>query len=465
MGRYLAIDLGAESGRVILGTLDGARLELEELHRFANEPVRLPSGLYWDVPRLWLEIQRGLAAAGRRRTAIDGIGVCTWGVDFALLSSDGALAGLPRHYRDTANDGMVERTCAIISRRRIYELTGVQFLQINSLHQLHSMKRAGSPALGIASRLLFMPDLFAYFLCGETMAERTIASTSQFYNPQTGDWAFEIFDALGLPKNALPRIVSPGTRLGTLRPEAAAASGLPAETPVYATAGHDTAAAVAGTPAMDGPAWCYISSGTWSLMGVERDGPVISPRAEELNFTNEAGVDGTIRLLKNIMGLWPLQECRRAWQSEGLTYSYAELTDMARAEPEFPASIDIDEFLEPGRMPERIAAACARSGQPQPQTHAQFVRLVLQSLAEKYGQVLESLEELIETRIQAIHIVGGGSQNGFLNRLVEQRTGRPVIAGPVEATAAGNILTQALGAGEVSSLAHMRKIVRESALP
>lgn len=465
MGRYIAVDLGAESGRVILGTLDDGRLALEELHRFANEPVRLPGGLFWDVPRLWLEIQRGLAAAGRGRgLRVDGVGVCTWGVDFALLARDGTLAALPRHYRDPANAGMIERIGERIPRRRLYDLTGVQFLQINSLPQLYSMKLAGAPGLEIASKLIFMPDLFAYFLSGEAKAERTIASTSQFYNPSTGDWAREVFEELGLPPGILPEIAAPGTRLGGLRAEVAGEVGLAAGTPVYATAGHDTAAAVAAAPARGDAPWCYISSGTWSLMGVERDAPVLTRRAEELNFTNEAGVGGKIRLLKNIMGLWPLQECRRAWQAAGREYSYAELTAMAAAAPEFPATIDVDEFLEPGHMPERIAAACARSGQREPSTPAEFTRLILQSLAAKYEEVLAKAEELTGERTAAIHIVGGGSRNRLLNELVEKRTGRAVAAGPVEATAAGNILTQALGAGEVPDLARMREIVRGSGL-
>jgi len=438
MRRYLAIDLGAESGRVILGTIDDDNLVLEELHRFPNTPVRLPDGFYWDVLRLWHEVKQGLSVAGRgRKLTIDGVGVCTWGVDFALLTRDGSLAANPRHYRDARNNGMVERTTAIVSRERIYEETGVQFMQINSLCQLHAAKLANDPGLAIANKLLFMPDLFAYWLSGVAKAEQTIASTSQFYNPRTGTWATEIIHAFGLPAHILPEIVPAGTLLGTLRPELAIETGLSAETRIYATAGHDTAAAVAAVPATRDKPWCYISSGTWSLMGVELDAPVVNEQALAHNFTNEVGAGGKIRFLKNIMGLWPLQECRRQWQAEGLNLSYTELAAQAAAEPEFPAIIDIDQFLEPGDMPRRIAAAA----NPAPKTPAQYTRLILQSLAKRYNDVLQSLESLTNQRIEVIHIVGGGSQNILLNKLVAETTKREVIAGPAEATAEGNIRT------------------------
>ena len=456
---YLAIDLGAESGRAMLGTVDAGRLTLEELHRFPNIPVRLPTGLYWDPLRLYTEIETGLAAAGRRG-ALNGIGVDTWGVDFALLGEDGALVDVPRHYRDARNNGMLERTFSVVPRQEVFSHTGVQFMQLNTLYQLHSMKLSGASALRQAHRLLFMPDLFAYWLSGVQKAELTIASTSQFYNPVKKRWATELFDRLGLPSTILPEIVPPGTRLGSLRDEVRRSARL-ADVPVFATASHDTASAVAAVPA-DGVDWCYISSGTWSLMGVELDAPVINDRSLELNFTNEVGFNGTIRFLKNIAGMWPLQECRRAWAADGHDYSYHQLEEMAAASDPFLAAVDPDAFLEPGNMPEKIADYCRQTGQRVPESPGQFSRVILESLALRYRQVLESLESLLERQLAVIHIVGGGSQNRLLNQFVADSTGRRVVAGPVEATAAGNVLVQAIGDRAVRDLAEARAIVRAS---
>jgi rhamnulokinase len=465
MKRFLAVDLGAESGRVMAGVVEGSGVTLEQLHRFANTPVRLPTGLYWDTLRLWHEIQEGLAAAGRKGYAVDGIGVDTWGVDFALLGGDGSLVDNPRHYRDARNNGMMERACAVLPQEKIYAETGLQFMQINTLFQVYALKLAGSPALRTARSLVFMPDLFAFFLSGVIRAEQTIASTSQFYNPATGGWATGVLGPLGIPAEILPEIVPAGRRLGTLRSEVAEASGLSPETPVFATGGHDTASAVAAVPAETTFAesgWCYISSGTWSLMGVELDAPVINAKALELNFTNEIGVSGKVRLLKNIMGMWPLQECRRAWEAAGRAYSYAELMEGAAAAPPFSAVIDPDAFLEPGHMPERIAAWARERGQAEPRDAGTFARVILESLALRYRQVLESLEELTGRRIETIHIVGGGSQNTLLNQMVADCTRRVVVAGPTEATAAGNVLVQAMGAGVISGLAELRRVVRNS---
>lgn len=466
MKRFLAVDLGAESGRVMAGTVDGVGVTLEQLHRFSNTPVRLPTGLYWDTLRLWHEIQEGLAVAGRQKGyTVDGIGVDTWGVDFALLGGDGALVDNPRHYRDARNHGMMERAFGVVPRVKIYAETGLQFMQINTLFQLYALKLSGSPALRAARSLVFMPDLFAYFLSGVIRAEQTIASTSQFYNPTTGGWASGVLSALGIPVEILPEIVPAGTRLGTLRAEVADASGLAANTPVFATGGHDTASAVAAVPAsgtFDESGWCYISSGTWSLMGVELDAPVINERALELNFTNEIGVEGKVRLLKNIMGMWPLQECRRAWESMGRAYSYAELMEGAAVAPPFHAVIDPDAFLEPGHMPERIGAWAREHGEAVPQDVGTFTRVILESLALRYRQVLESLEELTSRSIETIHILGGGSQNSLLNQMVADCTRRTVVAGPTEATAAGNVLVQAMGAGLIGSLNELRRVVRRS---
>jgi len=461
MSRYLALDLGAESGRAILGTLEEQRLTLEELHRFPNEPVRVLSALYWDTLRLWHEVQQALAIAGReRRIHLDGIGVDTWGVDFALLGTDGALIENPHHYRDARTNGILEAAFQMIPREEIFAQTGIQFMQINTLYQLYAMRLAGSRALACARTLLMTPDLFNYWLTGVAKCELTIASTSQFYNPRRGRWATELFDRLHLPKTILPDIARPGTLLGGLLPDVADSAGLGA-TPVYATGCHDTASAVAAVPA-SGANWCYISSGTWSLMGVELDEPVIDERSLALNLTNEMGAGGKTRLLKNIAGLWLLQECRRAWALAGQEFSYEELAAMAGEAAPFGAAIDPDAFLEPGDMPAKICAQCRSNGQRAPETPAAVARTIFESLALRYRQVLESLETLLGRTLDTIHIVGGGSRNRVLNQLVADATGRTVIAGPIEATAMGNILIQAIGAGEISGLEEAREVVRRS---
>ncbi len=459
--KSLAIDLGASSGRVMLGELAEGVLTLEELHRFANTPVELPTGLYWDTLRLFHEIRRGLAIAGReRKLQIDAIGVDTWGVDFALLGEDGALVDNPRHYRDSRNEGVPERAYKAVSKEEIFEATGVQFMQINSLYQWYAMKLLRSPALRVAKRLLFMPDLFNYWLTGVARAERTIASTSQFYDPRKGAFAEEMLKKLGLDRSILGEVIDPGTRLGPLLADIAEFSGLGA-VPVYASGGHDTADAVVAVPA-EGQNWCYISSGTWSLMGVELDSPVIDAATLGENFTNEAGAQGKIRFLKNIAGMWLLEECRTAWALEGNNFTYEELMESAAAARARTAVIDPDAFLEPGRMPQRIAEFCRSSGQRVPLDPGEMTRVILESLAERYKNVLASIEKLTGRKIRVIHIVGGGSKNRLLNQLAADITGRVVIAGPVEATAIGNVLIQAMGAGVVKGLSEAREIVARS---
>jgi len=462
MSRYLAFDLGAESGRAILGTLEDGQLRLEELHRFPNEPVRLPDGFYWDAFRLFHEIREGLRIAGReRKLRLDGVAVDTWGVDFGLVDCNGELCLNPRHYRDPRNQAAHEEALEKAGRERIFAETGIQFMALNSLYQLYAARRAASPGLWSASRLLFMPDLFNYWLCGEQANELTIASTSQFFSPAAMQWCYGLFDALGLPKAILGKVLPPGRRLGMLLEEIRATCALD-PVPVFTTASHDTASAVAAVPATGDRPWCYISSGTWSLMGVEAEAPVINAKSLEMNLTNEIGVEGKIRLLKNIAGLWIVQECRRQWQLEGHEYTYAELTEMAAGAPPFLAVIDPDQFIDPGEMPRRIAEFCKSTGQVAPESPAQFIRVALESLALRYRQVLEMLETLTGTRIGVIHIVGGGSRNGLLNQFVAAATGRTVVAGPAEATAAGNMLVQAMGAGEIDGLAALRRVVRES---
>jgi rhamnulokinase len=462
MNNFLAIDLGAESGRAMLGRLHEGRLELEELHRFLNEPVRVPDGLYWDTFRLFHNIREGLRVAGRdRHLVLDGVGVDTWGVDYGLVDSAGRLVENPRHYRDARNNGMLEAAFAVAPKEKIFEWTGSQFMQFNTVYQWYAMKLAQAPCLKAASRMLFVPDLLSYWLCGVQKNERTIASTSQFYDPVNRRYSTELLSALGLDASLLAPIVDPGTHLGGLTEELADFSGLGA-THVYATASHDTASAVAAVPATGDRPWCYISSGTWSLMGVELDRPVIDARALANNFTNEIGADDKVRFLRNIAGLWLVQECRRSWALEGSEYSYAQLTEMAAAAEPFAAVIHPDAFLEPGNMPQRIASYCRKTGQAAPVSPASTVRVILESLALRYRQVLENLESVSGQRIEVIHIVGGGSKNTLLNRLVAEATGRDVIAGPTEATAAGNILVQAMGAGVVEDLAGLRQVVRNS---
>jgi rhamnulokinase len=461
MSHYLAFDLGAESGRAILGTLQSGRLALEELHRFSNTPVRVFSSLHWDTLRLWHEIQQGLRIAGReRQIALDGIGVDTWGVDFALLGADGGLLENPRHYRDARTNGMPDEVFKHVPREEVFDQTGIQFMQINTLYQLYAMRHAGSPALASARTLLMTPDLFNYWLTGVAKSELTIASTSQFYNPRLKRWATELFDQLDLPKAILPEIVLPGSYLGPLVPQIAETSHL-TSVPVYATGSHDTASAVAAVPA-EGDDWCYVSSGTWSLMGVELDAPVIDARSRALNLTNEMGASGKTRLLKNIAGLWLLQECRRAWALAGREYTYEELTTMAVSATPFSAVIDPDAFLEPGDMPAKISAHCRATGQQAQDSPAAIARTIFESLALRYRAVLESLESLIGRRLNTIYIVGGGSRNRVLNQFVADACGRTVIAGPAEATAMGNVLIQAMGAGELSGLSAVREIVRRS---
>jgi rhamnulokinase len=461
MSSYLAADLGAESGRVILGTLTHGRLEIEELRRFPNQPVELPSGLYWDAFRLFHEIIEGLTIAGRERhLKAAGIGVDTWGVDFGLLAADGGLIDCPRHYRDARTNGVPERLFETVPRSEVFARTGVQIMSINSLYQLYSMRLAHSASLENARRLLFMPDLLNYWLTGVERNEVTIASTSQMYDSQARRFATDVLDRLGIPSRILAELIEPGNTLGPMLPRLAESTGLGAVT-VHAVGSHDTASAVAAVPAR-GDGWCYISSGTWSLMGVESAAPAIDEQSYQLNYTNEAGVAGRTRLLKNIAGLWLLQECRRAWAAEGERFGYDELMQMAEAAGPARTRVDPDDFLQPGEMPARIAAWCGERSLEAPKTKGEFCRTILESLAHRYCEVLQGLEALTRRPIHTIHIVGGGSRNSLLNQLVADASGRKVVAGPVEATAAGNLLVQAIASGEVSGLDETRDIVRRS---
>jgi rhamnulokinase len=466
---YLAFDLGAESGRAVLGQLRDGKLMLQEKHRFANPTGRINGHLTWNLLSQWEELKIGLRKAavdqhGEDRSAvrIDGIGVDTWGVDFGLLTESGELLGNPFHYRDDATQGVMERAFQIIPREKIFEATGAQFMRFNSLYQLMAMKAADSTSLKCAHTLLFMPDLFNFLFTGVRKAEFSIASTSQFYDPRKKTWATGLFEALELPSRILPEIVPSGTVIGPLLKDVAAECQVE-PIPVIAPACHDTASAVAAVPAT-GDDWCYISSGTWSLMGVEIPQPIVNAKSLKYNYTNEGGVGGTIRFLKNIMGLWLVQECRRHFNREGYEHSYAELTQMATRSKGLEALIDPEypPFLTPGDMPTKISEFCRKTGQRTPSLRGEFVRTCLDSLALTYRRTLEGLEDVLGRKIGVIHILGGGSQNTLLNQMTADACNRPVIAGPVEATAIGNILVQAMATGAVKSLADARSIVRGS---
>jgi rhamnulokinase len=460
--RYVALDLGAESGRAMLATFQERRLALDELHRFLNSPVHLPNGLYWDTFRLFHEICEGLRLAGKAADRLDGVAVDTWGVDFGLIGADGGLIENPRHYRDSRTSGMPGRVFERVPQEEVFRETGIQTMDINSLYQLYAIHLKAPWLLEGAHKLLFMPDLLNYFLTGVECSETTIASTSQFYNPADKRFATEMLRKLGITAGFLGTLVDPGAHLGPILPNIADRCGLEQDTQVFAVGGHDTASAVAAVPTSGGNNWCYISSGTWSLMGVELDAPVINEQSRIANFTNEVGVAGKIRFLKNIAGLWLIQECRRAWAKQGKDYSYGELMALAAAAKPIESVIDTDSFHAPGRHPERIQQHCRATGQAVPDDPGSICRVILQSLAARYREVLESIESLTGRSIEVIHIVGGGSQNRLLNQLAANVTGRLVVAGPTEATAAGNALTQALGAGDIASLDDLRDVVKNS---
>jgi rhamnulokinase len=462
---YLALDLGAESGRAMLAALDGGRLALTELHRFANEPVRLPDGLHWDMLRLWAEIKTALGLAARRVGPPASVGIDTWGVDFGLLDRHGALIGNPFHYRDGRTDGLLTEAFRRLPREQIFEHTGSQFMQINTLYQLLALVVQESPALQIAQTFLAIPDLLNYWLCGRRACEFTNATTTQCYDPRKCDWSWPLLEALGIPARIFPEVVQPGTILGALREEVAREAGC-GPVRIVAPACHDTGSAVVAVPAT-GRGFAWISSGTWSIMGAETRAPVVNAASLKYNFTNEGGVEGTWRFSKNIMGLWLVQECRRAWARAGEELSYADITRLAGEAAPFGAVIDPDDadFLKPGDMPARIQAHCRRVGQPVPDTRGAIVRCVLESLALKYRWVLERLEEMLGERLEPVHIIGGGAQNRLLDQFTADATGRPVVAGPVEATAIGNALMQAVALGDIAGLDEARAVVRHSFEP
>ncbi|MGL4552679.1 MAG: rhamnulokinase [Gemmataceae bacterium] len=459
---FLAIGLGAESGRGILGHFDGSRLTLEEAHRFPNGGVKTLDSMHWDVLRLYGHMLDSLRAAWAKSTDLSGIGVDTWGVDFALLGRDGALLGNPRHYRDPHTEAFPAAAFATVPREEIFRQTGIQFMRFNSLYQLLAMKQAGSSVLDAAKHLLMIPDLFHYWFTGIKVNELTDSSTSQMLDPHTRTWATPLVSAFGLNAGLLGTVVQPGTVLGPLRSAVAADTGV-SSIPVIATATHDTAAAVAAVPA-SGTGWAYISSGTWSLMGVELDAPRTGPEALAANFTNELGFGGTVRFLKNVMGLWLVQECRRAFEKAGTSLTYEQLIREADQSAPFGSVVDPDDtsFILPASMPQALADFCRKSGQRPPDGVGPTVRCALESLALRYRWVLNKLEELTGQRLTVIHVVGGGCQNELLCQLTADCCGRPVVAGPVEATAAGTVLVQAVGTRLLGSLADGREVIRRS---
>lgn len=461
---FLAADLGASNGRVLLARWDGAHFELQELHRFPNGPTAVHDRLYWNALGLWTELQTGMARyAAEYSDAPAGIGVDTWGVDFALLDREGRLMGNPVAYRDARTSGMVEAACSIVPSDVIFDITGTQFLQFNTLFQLYAMRYGRDPQLDAAETLLMLPDLFHYWLTGRRAVEYTIASTSQMFDARERRWATGLLAKLGLPTRILPAVVPPGSVLGNVLPGVLEATGLAGDVPVIAPGSHDTASAVAAVPGLDARS-LYISSGTWSLMGMEIAQPIINERMRSLNFTNEGGVGNTIRLLKNIAGLWTLQESRRQWRREGQEYSWGDLTSLAEQAEPFRSIIDPDavDFLNPSNMVDAIRGYCRNTGQLVPETVGQVVRCCLESLALRYRWVFNALEEITGTQIETIRIVGGGSQNRLLSQLAANSCRRPVITGPVEATALGNVMLQAIATGRLSSVAEGREAIAAS---
>ncbi len=447
--QVVAIDLGASSGRVIQVGFDGQRLSLTELNRFINTPVTAHGRLYWDVLRLWHEIQEGLKL---RDPQTRSIGVDSWGVDFALLDRNGHLLANPMHYRDASSERGLAMLDQFMPRREIFERTGIQFMAPNGLNRLVALVAEGSPLLDAAATMLTIADLFNYWLSGAKSCEFTMATTMQLFNPRTNSWDLELLAAMGIPSHMLTPIVPPGTRLGEYD-----------GTPVHAPACHDTGSAVVAVPTTTSN-YAYISSGTWSLMGLELDAPIINDACFQANLTNEGGVGGKFRFLRNIMGLWLVQQCRETWEDQGRRYGYDELAQMAQSVDPFRSLIDPDDarFYPPGDMPSRVRAYCADHGQPIPETESQVMAAIYAGLAYKYRHTLEHLIEVSGQPVDCLHIIGGGSQNAVLCQMTADAVNRPVYAGPVEATALGNAIVQLMALGELGSLSDARALLAQS---
>lgn len=455
MGKhYVAVDLGASSGRTIVGTLDNGTLTLKEINRFWNGPTEINGRLFWDFVHLFRNIKEGIALAKREfGDGLVSMGIDTWGVDSGLLDADGMLLGNPVNYRDSRTAGMFEEVFKRVPKEEVFAQTGIQFMELNSLYQYMAMALEGSAQYQTARKMLFSPDLLGYWLTGNMVAERSIASTSQFYNPVTREWAYDLLERLGIRTDLFAELVDPGTVVGET-------DGLA----VVAVGSHDTASAFAAVPVAEGEQCVFLSSGTWSLFGTELAEPVINDDVLAANFTNEVGVCDTVRFLKNLSGLWMIQELRRVWAEQGNDYTWDEMAEMALLSPAFEFFIDPsdDVFLDPGDMPTRIQNYCEQSGQDRPQEHGQILRATYEGLALLYADTCGQLETLTGRTLETLRIVGGGCQNRTLNQFAADATGRTVLAGPVEATAIGNLMMQMLAMGDIASLAEGRELVRRS---
>jgi len=464
--RLLAFDLGADSGRAVLGTFSDERIELKEIYRFPTQGIIILGTRQWDLSRIYNELLNGLREYVRLfGPNLDGIGIDTWGVDFGLVASDGTVLNNPIHYRDKRTDGIMERVFEKIPKEEIYSLTGIQFMKFNTIFQLMAMVLSNSPLLKIADSMLMMSDLFAYLLSGRRNCEYTIASTTQLLDPWKRNWHEEIIKRLGIPRNLFIDPISPGTVMSPLLPEIARTTGLSPETPVIVTSGHDTASAVAAVPVKDlMEDWAYISSGTWSLLGTELDSPVINEESMATDFTNEGGVEGKIRFLKNICGFWLLQECRREWIRENIDASYSHLiAEAIKVEPGLSV-IDVDDhrLLAPENMPHKIKEICRETGQQEPDSRGQMTRCIIDSLAAKYKEKLHEMDKLLNRETKILHIIGGGVQNSLLCQMTSDLCGIPVIGGPIEATAMGNLIMQAISLGHIDSVAEGRQLILNS---
>jgi rhamnulokinase len=465
---HIAIDLGAESGRVIVGTVARGQVTLKEVHRFMHLPVQLPTGLHWNITDLWLEICQGLKEAAKwaseQSLQLVSVGVDTWGVDWALVDKSGNLMGLPHAYRDPRNGLASQQVVEQIGMDTLYRKTGIQFLPFNTIYSLYAEWTQHRQTVESADQLLFIPDLLHYWLSGKMVVEATVASTSQMVDCRTGRWCHELLDTLGLPTDLLGPISPSGTQIGPLLPKLVEETGLPENLMVVAPATHDTGSAIAAVPAEPGSQWCYLSSGTWSLLGAELAEPCVTAEAQAAMFTNELGVGGRVRFLKNIAGLWLVQECRRDLLERGQDFSYSQLTTLASEAPRFRTLINPNHetFLSSGKMLDKLRQVAAETGQPEPNTPGEAVRCCLESLALAYRDTLLNLERVLGQQFSTVHIVGGGGQNGLLNQMTADATGKRIRVGPFEATAIGNTLVQALALGNLVDLDQLRSVVAQS---
>ncbi|SHE46091.1 rhamnulokinase [Dysgonomonas macrotermitis] len=462
---FFAFDLGATSGRSILATIENDRIELKELTRFPNKIIRVHDKYYWDIYALFDALKDGLKVVASQSIKIDAIGIDTWGVDFVYLGKDGSVLSQPRSYRDPYTEGAPEEYFNILPKKEVYDLTGIQIMNFNSIFQLFAAKKEKSSALESAADILFMPDALSYMLTGKKVCEYTIASTSQLLNPRTKNFEAKLFDAIGISPSLMQPIVMPGEVIGYVTESIMKECGID-RIPVIAVAGHDTGSAVAAVPA-ENEKFAYLSSGTWSLMGIEVDDPIITNESFDLNFTNEGGVNGTTRFLKNITGMWLLEQCRKEWEAAGQKYTYPEIVELSNSIEGFQSMIDPDDpsFANPESMSKAICTYCQKTGQKQPQSHAEFIRCIFDSLALKYRFVLGCLQKVAPFKIEKLHVIGGGSQNRLLNQATANSIGMPVVAGPSEATAIGNVMMQAKGAGLIDSLQDIRKVISNSVTP